>query len=167
MRRCSRKPSPLGCRQRHPPSRASHGGELLCCRLPTRDEAPFFPRTHSGPGGTSSASGGRLSSTASSGRYALRVVTGGCNSGSTLSGSQELEAAEDALSPGTIHAAYLDVNTGTKTSRPMLSPPSRVCGRFCRKKDCGHEDSKDTAQKQKKGRMPTVLRMMLLGLYVI
>ncbi|CAE7837736.1 DUG2 [Symbiodinium sp. CCMP2592] len=67
--------------------------------------------------------GMRLSSSSSSGgRYALRVVTGGCNS-------------------GTIHAAYLDVNTGTKTSRPMLSPPSRVCGRFCRKKDCGHEDA--------------------------
>ena len=41
--------------------------------------------------------------------------------------------------PGVIKLAYLDLATSTKKQQLHLSPVGRICGRFCRNKDCGHE----------------------------
>ena len=67
------------------------------------------------------ALGMRMSAASPSGHYCLRVSVGGCNS-------------------GVIKLAYLDVFATTKKKQLNLSPVGRICGSFCRNKDCGHED---------------------------
>lgn len=67
------------------------------------------------------ALGMRMSATTPSEHFCLRVPLGGCNS-------------------GVIKLAYLDLATTTKKQQLHLSPVGRICGRFCRNKDCGHED---------------------------